>query len=45
MWVADNTAPTITPLVESILKLYKSASFQVTEVCTDHEFTPVLQVL
>ena len=45
MWVADHTAPTITSLVESILKLYQQASFQVTEVCTNHEFKPVLQVL
>ena len=44
-WVADHTAPTITSLVESVLKLYQWASFQVTEVCTDHEFKPVLQVL
>ena len=39
MWVADHTAPTITSLV------LKRASFQVTEVCADHEFRPVLQVL
>ena len=45
MWVADHTAPTIAFLVESILKLYHQAGFQVTEVCTDHEFKPVLQVL
>ena len=45
MWVADHTAPTITSLVESILKLYQQAGFQVTEVSTDHEFKPVLQVL
>ena len=36
MWVADHTAPTIASLVESILKLYHWASFQVTEVCADH---------
>ena len=43
MWVADCTAPTITSLVESILKLYQRAGFQVTEVCADHEFNPVLR--
>ena len=31
MWVADHTAPTITSLVESILKLYHQVGFQVTE--------------
>ena len=45
MWVADHTAPTITSLVEAVLKLYQWASFQVMEVCADHEFKPVLQVL
>ena len=30
MWVADCTAPTIANLVESVLKLYGKASFQVT---------------
>ena len=45
MWVADCTAPTITSLVESILKLYQQASFQVPEVCANHEFKPVLQLL
>ena len=45
MWVADCTVPTITSLVESVLKLYQQAGFQVTEVCADHEFKPVLQVL
>ena len=40
MWVADHTAPTIKSLVESILKLYQQASFQVTEVCTNHKFKP-----
>ena len=45
MWVADHTAPTIASLVESILKLYQQASFQVMEVCAKHEFKPVLQVL
>ena len=45
IWVADCTAPTIASLVESVLKLYQQAGFQVMEVCTDHEFKPVLQVL
>ena len=45
MWVADCIAPTITSLVESILKLYQWTGFQVMEVCADHEFKPVLQVL
>ena len=45
MWVADHTAPTITSLVESILKLYQQAGFQVMEVCTDCKFKLVLQVL
>ena len=45
MWVADCTAPTITSLVESVLKLYQWASFQVMEVFADCEFKPVLQVL
>ena len=44
MWVTDYTAPTIASLVESVLKLYQWASFQVMEVCTDCEFKPVLQV-
>ena len=44
MWVADRTASTITSLVESVLKLYQQAGFQVTEVCTNHKFKPVLQV-
>ena len=43
MWVADSTSPTIASLVESILKLYQWAGFQVMEVCA--EFKPVLQVL
>ena len=30
MWVADCTAPTIAMLVESVLKLYQWAGFQVT---------------
>ena len=45
MWVADYTAPTIPSQVESILKLYQWDGFQVTEVCANHEFKPVLQVL
>ena len=45
MWVADCTAPTITSLVESVQKLYQWAGFQVTEVCADRKFKPVLQVL
>ena len=45
MSVADHTAPTIASLVESILKLYLWASFQVMEVCTNCKFKPVLQVL
>ena len=45
MWVADGTASTIVSLVESILKLYQQAGFQVVEVCTNHQFKPVLQVL
>ena len=45
MWVADYNAPTIASLVDSVLKLYQRAGFQVTEVCTDCEFKPVLQVL
>ena len=45
MWVADYTAPAITSLVEPVLKLYQWTSFQVMEVCTDHEFKPVVQVL
>ena len=35
MWVADHMAPTIANLVESVLKLYNRAGFQVTEVCAD----------
>ena len=42
---ADHTAPDITSLVESILEVHQQARFQVMEVCTDHEFKPVLQVL
>ena len=45
MWVAVPTAPTIASLVETVLILYQWASFQVTEVCANHEFKPVLQVL
>ena len=45
MSVADCTAPTIASLVESVLKFYQWASFQVMEVCTDCEFKPVLQIL
>ena len=45
MWVADCTAPTITSLDESILKVYQQASFQVTEVCAGCKFKPVLRVL
>ena len=45
MWVANHTAPSIASLVESVLQLYQQAGFQVTEVCADHEFKPVLNVL
>ena len=45
MWVANHMAPTITTLAESVLKLYQLAGFQVTEVCSDHEFKPVLHVI
>ena len=45
MWVADCMAPTITSLVESVLKLYQQASFQVMEVCANCKFKPVLHVL
>ena len=45
MWVADCMAPTIANLIESVLKLYNWAGFQVKEVCTDCEFKPVLHVL
>ena len=45
MWVADHMAPTIANLVESVLKLYNRAGFQVKEVCADHEFKPVLHIL
>ena len=33
MWVEDCNVPTITSLVESILKLYQWAGFQVTSLC------------
>ena len=45
MWVADCTAHTITSLVEAVLELYQQAGFHVTEVCANHKFKPVLQVL
>ena len=45
MWVADHTVPTIASLFESILNLHQQAGFQVMEVCNDHKFKPVLQVL
>ena len=45
MWVAGHTAPTITSLVESVLKLYQWASFQIMEVCANHKFKPVLHIL
>ena len=45
MWVADHTAPTIISLVDSILKLYQWAGFQLMEVCANCKFKPVLQVL
>ena len=45
MWVGDHTVPTNTSLGESILKLYQQASFQVTEVCADCKFIPVLHIL
>ena len=45
MWVADCTAPTIASLVESVIKLYQWASFQVIKVCTDCELIPEIQVL
>ena len=35
--------PTIASLVESMFKLYQQAGFQITEVCPDHKFKPVLQ--
>ena len=45
IWVANCMAPTIANLVESVLKLYCRAGFQVKEVRADHEFKPVLHVL
>ena len=45
MWVADHMAPTVANLVESVVKLYHWAGFQVTAVCVDHEAKPVLHVL
>ena len=45
IWVANHMAPTISNLVESVLKLYHKAGFQVTEVCAHNEFKPVLHVL
>ena len=44
-WVADCNAPTIASLVESVLKLYQRAGFQVMEVCANQEFKPVLHIL
>ena len=43
--ISGCTAPTIASLVESILKLYQRANFQVTEVCANHIFKPVLHIL
>ena len=40
-----STAPTTTSLVESVLKVFQWAGFQVMEVCANPEFKPVLQVL
>ena len=45
MWVADCMVPTIANLVESVLKLYSRAGFQVKEVCANCEFKPVLHIL
>ena len=42
MWVDDHMAPT---LVESVLKLYSRAGFQVKKVCADCKFKPALHVL
>ena len=44
MWVSNHMAPTITNLVEAVLKSYHWASFQVTEVCANHKFKPVLHI-
>ena len=43
--MADHTAPTISNLLESVLRLYHKASFQVMEVYADHKFEPVLHIL
>ena len=45
IWVAKCMAPTVANLVESVLKLYHWVGFQVTEVCADCKFKPVLHVL
>ena len=45
IWVADCNPTTIAPLVESVLNLYQQASFQVSKICTDDEFKPVLNIL
>ena len=45
IWVADCNPTTIAPLVESVLNLYQQASFQVSKICNDHEFKPVLSIL
>ena len=45
MWMADHTGPTISNLVESVLKLNHKAGFQVMEVCADNKFKPVLHIL
>ena len=45
MWVADCNPTSIAALVESVLKLYQPASFQVSKICTDREFKPVLNIL
>ena len=45
MWMGNCMAPTIANLVESVLKLYHQVSFQVTKVCADCEFMPVLHIL
>ena len=45
MSVANHMAPTITNLVESVQKLYHQAGFQVTDVCANCKFKPVLHIL
>ena len=45
MWATDHMVPTIANLVESVLKLYSRDSFQVTDVCADCKFKPVLYIL